>query len=1320
MDFFTIRERRDEKKGECEVYADFRVGRSKDIMVRGSSFYAIWDPITGLWSTDEYDVPRMVDAALAAHEVNMTGVIAKNIKFLSNFSSNTWLQFRSFIGHLSDSSITLDERLIFANTEVKKEDYASKRLPYSLEAGDYSAWDEVISTLYNPVERAKIEWAIGAIVSGDSRTIQKFLVFYGKGGTGKSTVINVIEKLFEGYTAKFDAKRLTGANNQFATDVFRTNPLVAIQHDADLSKIEDNTLFNSIVSHEYITMNEKFKASYEARVNAMCIIGSNKAVKITDAKSGLIRRTIDVHPTGNLLSPRKYQTLVSRMDFELGAIAAHCLEVYRSMGKDYYEQYRPTEMMLQTDVFFNFIEATYETFTKQDGTTIDQAYALWKVFADDNGLEWKMPKYKFREELRNYFSTFEETYIMSDGTTVRSWYKGFKADRFKVQVKDELVFSLVMDEKESLLDERYADMPAQYTNAQGNPIRWWTNKPKERDGKEYIPKDSEVVSTVLSDLNTSREHYTKVPENDIVIDFDLTDDEGNKSLERNLEAASQWPPTYAELSKSGEGIHLHYEWTGPFPAAELERLYESGIEIKVFTGDLALRRKLTKCNNIEVATLNSGLSQREKKMDNGEREIKSEKALRDLIHRALKKDIHPGTKSNMDFIDMILKQAYKSELRYDVTDLRNAMVSFGTKSTNQSLYCLKLVQNMKFHSEDFNEPPKPDTGAGISAFIKNPAKDPANAEGLVFYDVEVFPNLFVICWKGAGSKNVVRLINPTPQQIEELLSFKLVGFNNRRYDNHIIYAAYMGYSNEQLYGLSQKIVNNVPNSLFGEAFNLSYCDIFEFSSKKQSLKKFEIELGIPHIELGLPWDLPVPKELWDKVADYCANDVEATEATFEARKQDFIARQILSELSGLSVNSTTQQHTAKIVFGNDRNPREKFVYTDLSQTFPGYKFDHGKSTYTVSRGLDDDGLEIFEDILVGEGGYVYAEPGMYENVAVLDVASMHPTSIELLNVFGEYTKNFSDLKAARIAIKRGQYDDAKTMLGGALAPYLTDESQAKDLSYALKIVINIVYGLTAARFDSIFRDPRNIDNIVAKRGALFMVMLQLFVQSKGWQVIHIKTDSIKIPNATKEIIDLVMEFGQHYGYEFEHEATYEKMALVNDAVYIAKTAAGRDPEHWEAVGAQFAHPYVYKTLFTKEDIKFKDLTEAKNVVKGAIYLDFTNGGLDAPLEIMPDSGLHFVGKTGLFSPVKPETGGATLIRVDDGKPYAVTGTKGFRWLEADMVEKLDWQNNIDMSYFDKLANAAKDNISKHGDFNWFVGDKPLRTIKLPEEELEAA
>lgn len=352
------------------------------------------------------------------------------------------------------------------------------------------------------------------------------------------------------------------------------------------------------------------------------------------------------------------------------------------------------------------------------------------------------------------------------------------------------------------------------------------------------------------------------------------------------------------------------------------------------------------------------------------------------------------------------------------------------------------------------------------------------------------------------------------------------------------------------------------------------------------------------------------------------------------------------------------------------NMWRKISMTDVV-SFPSYKFDGGKSSY---RGIDP-----------SEGGYVYAEPGVYSNVAVLDVTSLHPNSLIQLNVFGsDYTPRFKDLLDARVAIKHGKYDEARKMLDGKLAPYLKDEADAKDLSYALKIVINIVYGLTSAKFDNPFRDPRNRDNIVAKRGALFMIDLQHFVQEKGFDVAHIKTDSIKIPDATPDIIKKVMDFGTQYGYSFEHETTYDRMALVNDAVYIARKGSG-----WDAVGAQFQHPYVFKTLFTKEDLIFSDMVETKQVVQGSIHLDFQHNK-------DPET-MQFVGRIGQFVPVKPGFGGGLLWRIKDDKPYSVTGTKGFEWAEAHVAEQLP-SNAIDESYFEGLAKKAQDAIEFYGPF----------------------
>lgn len=1250
MDFYQIKER-SSKKGVIEVYPDFKVCRSKDLMVRGKSFYAIWDDDIGMWSTDEYDVQRIVDSDLEKYRDSMHTDEKVVLKRMADFSTKSWAEFRKYMNNISDNAHQLDEKIIFSNTDVKKKDYASKKLDYPLEKGPCDAYEELISTLYVPEERAKLEWAIGAVISGDAKKIQKFIVLYGEAGAGKSTILNIIQKLFNGYYTTFEAKALTSSSNAFSTEVFKTNPLVAIQHDGDLSRIEDNTKLNSIVSHEEMTMNEKYKPSYMSKVNCFLFMATNRPVKITDAKSGIIRRLIDVRPSGNKVPSKRYQILMDRIDFELGAIAQHCLDVYLEMGKNYYASYRPVDMMLKTDVFYNFVESCYFIFEQDDGVTLKSAYEMYKQYCDDALVEYKLPKYKFREELKNYFREFHDM-IRLDGKQIRSYYSGFSKEKFSKTAEtksDDTQTYISFDSEDSIFDTQCSGCPAQYASSNETPMRKW-----------------DEVDTRLIDIDTTKLHYVKVPTNHIVIDFDIKDATGNKSFEKNLEAASKWPKTYGELSKSGAGIHLHYIYDGD--VSKLSRVYDEDIEIKVFTGKSSLRRMRTKTHNVPIATIKTGLPLKgDKKMVNFEG-FKDEQHLRNTIRKRIKeclnKEHHGATKPEIDFIFKTLEDAYNTGMHYDVSDLRQKVLIFATNSSNQADYCVKRVAEMKFRSEEAS--PNVDSDGRI-----------------IFFDVEVFPNLFVVVWK-AEDGTPVRMINPTSKDIEELLKFRLVGFNNRRYDNHILYARLIGYNNQQLFNLSQKIVNGSRDAMFGEAYNLSYADIYDFSSKKQSLKKFEIELNIHHQELGLKWDEPVPKDLWSLVADYCVNDVVATEAVFKARKQDFIAREVLADVSGLTVNDTTQMHTAKIIFGTDKKPQSQFVYTDLSEMFPGYSFENGKSTY---RGENP-----------GEGGYVYSEPGMYGNVALLDVASMHPSSIELLNLFGPYTKNFSEIKQARIYIKHKDFESAKKMLGGALAPYLESEAQAEALSYALKIIINSVYGLTSAKFPNKFKDPRNVDNIVAKRGALFMIDLKHAVWEQGYRVAHIKTDSIKIPDADQHIIDFVMEFGKKYGYIFEHEATYDKLCLVNDAVYIAKDASDG---HWTATGTQFQVPYVFKTLFSKEKIEFLDMCETKTVTS-ALYLDM-NENLNEE-----EHDYQFVGKAGQFCPILPGKGGGLLMREKDGKYNAATGTKGYRWLESEKVKMLEKENDIDRSYYDELVNAAVKDISKYGDFEWFVSDEKYK------------
>ena len=1336
------------KNNIIEIVPKFKVyPKSTDLMIRGGDFYAVWLEDKKIWSTNEDDALAIIDSEIyrvaekAKKENPEYTVIPKYTWDSTSGAIDSWHKYCQ--KQKRDSFEMLDENIVFSNTDIKKEDYASKKLSYPLEPGNIDAYEKLISTLYSPEERRKLEWAIGAIVTGDSKNIQKFLVLYGAAGTGKSTILNIIQQLFEGYYSVFDAKALGSANNSFALESFKTNPLVAIQHDGDLSRIEDNTRLNSLVSHELMTVNEKFKSTYANRFKCFLFMGTNKPVKITDGKSGLIRRLIDVHPTGNKVSSKEYKTLTSQIKFELGAIAYHCMEVYKE-NPGVYDHYIPTSMMSASNDFYNFVLDSYHIFKREDGVTLKSAWEMYKTYCDEAKVGYPFSQRAFKEELKNYFKEYNDRFNI-DGERVRSYYSGFKKEIFNSEERENIVeiqpeqYVIDFKEQDSIFDKECSDCLAQYANANEIPNKKWDD-----------------VETTLKELDTHKVHYVKIPENHIVIDFDIKDEDGNKSYEKNLEAASKWPKTYSELSKSGAGIHLHYIYTGD--VTKLSRVYADSIEIKVFTGKSSLRRKLTKCNDLPISTINSGLPIKEVKRVVSDNVIKSEKSLRQLIERNLNKEIHPGTKPSVDFIYKLLEDSYEQGLTYDVSNMKNDIISFAMNSTNHSDYCLKLVNKMHFKSEE----------PSISVDSKN--------DKLVFYDIEVFPNLFIVNWKIQGKENpIIRMINPSAKDIEDMLQYKVIGFNNRRYDNHIIYGRLLGYSNDQLYNLSQRIIAGDKNAFFGEAYNLSYTDIYDFASagNKKSLKKLEIEMGIHHQELGLPWDQPVPEELWSKVAEYCDNDVIATEAAFDYLEADWTARQILADLAGMTVNDTTNTLTTKIIFGNNKKPQSEFCYRDLSKPvfkmdddvkefleeacpkmmsrkhgtensllpyFPGYEYKAGVSTYKGEE--------------VGEGGFVFAVPGMYNKVALLDIASMHPHSIIAECLFGpKFTRYFREIVEGRVSIKHEAWEEVNKMLNGKLTPYIQKvkdgEMTSKSLANALKTAINSVYGLTAANFENAFRDNRNKDNIVAKRGALFMVDLKEEVLKRGFTVAHIKTDSIKIPDATPEIIKFVMEFGEKYGYTFEHEATYEKMCLVNDAVYIAKYSdselcgkeygyvPGDCAKHggeWTATGTQFQVPYVFKTLFTKEPIKFEDMCETKSV-KSALYLDL-NENLpdvsDAEKEMDKLKKLHklgkisdgeyettkmelesrineghdykFVGKVGNFCPILAGKGGGLLMRDQDGKYNSVGGSKGYRWVESELIRDDFEKGNdiIDRGYYNELVDEAVETISQYGDFEMFA------------------
>ncbi len=1231
MDFYEIvveSKAGSNRHSDAVMYPDFKHRKSRDLICKGGAMFAFWDGEK--WDDSQDDLVQAIDHELReAKDLYLKdhpGAIVK-VRYMESHSSKVKMDFDKYCESRVQSDIAFNTKILFSDAKPKRDDYSTSHLSYIPKEGSTEAFDTLLGRLYSDEELQKILWFMGALLSNKMQTIQKFMFLYGGKGTGKGTVIDIFKLMFDGYWSPTSLRELTGGG-AFATSVIDEVPLL-IDEDCDLSNIKDDTNLLKLVAHESILVNKKYKTPYSVSFPGLLITASNQRYKVRNVDSGITRRAIVVEPSTYTFDSKTYFELKNRIKYEVPAIAHKAMTIFRDLGPFYYEEYVDRDMIEATDYIYGFVSEYHEQLG--DTVTLDRASALFKQYLDDLGFETRGYKRKIKSELQRYYRRFYQQKKV-DGVKLSNVFEGFKDELVhnttaqKAKVDTWLVFS---NEGQSKLDISLAKRPAQYAKEDGTPQNRWA-----------------FVTTALSDIDTTKLHYVRVPEKHIVIDFDLKDENGNKSLYLNQQAASNFPPTYAEVSKSGNGLHLHYIYDGD--VTQLSSLYDKDIEIKVFTGKSSLRRKLLNFVNLPIAHISVGLPLKEenKKVYKDSKDIVwNEKRMYNAVMRALRKEVWPNTTPSMQLIAKIFEDAKKQGTKYDLEELRTDVYAFALGSTNQRPYCVDLYRKIIFKTiedEDLVE-------------IQQKSSGPVPINDLYIFDVEVVPNKWGLCIKQFNAKTGKKYTNPTPAEIEHILSLPLIGFNCRAYDNHIMHGGLLGYNNAEQYSLSKSIISGESHG-FSEAREYSYADLYEYIVDKKSLKKWEIELGINHDEFEYDFDQPLTDEQWERCLDYCMNDVIATEELFKKRYEDYQARLMMAELSGLSVNSPGRAHAAAILFGNDPRPQDKLVYTDLSKDFPGYIYDAktNKSSYMGE--------------CPSEGGYVYYEPGIYHNVVVFDVASMHPHSAIAMNYFGPYAQRFKDLVDTRICIKHGDFEKARTLFDGKLAPYLENESSAKQLAAALKIFINSIYGYTKAKFDNPFKHKDNIDNIIAKRGALFMINLKNEVQKRGYKVIHIKTDSIKVSNPDEEITKFIYDYGKQWGYTFEVEDEYAIFAIINKSTYIAKTPDGK----WEAKAAEFAQPYVFKKLFTGEQINVNDYFITKEV-KGKMYI-----------------GDKFVGRIGR---VYASLSGDDVWRVDGDKRSHVTGTVGYKWkLEQDYPGVMD----IDRRYYDGLCEEAIKHLNEVG------------------------
>lgn len=144
---------------------------------------------------------------------------------------------------------------------------------------------------------------------------EKFFIFKGGGGTGKSTFCNLIKKMVgEEYMSNVKL-------NQFDQDYYLatlTDKLVNIDYDAsDKKTLEDSGRFKSIVCSEPVLVRQIYEVPITLTSCATIIINANHMPKIADKSEGLLRRMILVEIDHKIENPDpEFMSKITTVDME--------------------------------------------------------------------------------------------------------------------------------------------------------------------------------------------------------------------------------------------------------------------------------------------------------------------------------------------------------------------------------------------------------------------------------------------------------------------------------------------------------------------------------------------------------------------------------------------------------------------------------------------------------------------------------------------------------------------------------------------------------------------------------------------------------------------------------------------------------------------------------------------------------------------------------------------------------------------------------------------------------------------------------------------
>ena len=396
----------------------------RDLVCKGGTMYAFW---TGKnWSTSRDDLVATIDRQILDKKKELEAKYPDKtigVALMNDNDTKLLAEFDKYTRLMEQSNVIFNNRILFSEDVPEQDDYSTNQLNYTPSHGETKAFDELLGVLYEEKELEKILWFIGALLTNNMKNIQKFMYLYGGKGSGKGTVIKIIKMLFSGYYASIDLRTLTG-NSEFATSQVKEIPLL-IDDDSDISRIQNDTTLLKLTGHEPLTVNVKFKDTYETTFNGLLVTASNQRFKVRNIDSGITRRAVVVEPTSDTVKGEVYFDLMGRIPFELPHIAQKAIDVFNEKGAYYYEDYVDVAMAEATDYIFSFVRDN--AVQMGDTVTLKRVSELFKVYLDDLGYDTKGYKRKIKSEMQRYYRNFYSKTRIGD-EQVKNVFVGIRSE----------------------------------------------------------------------------------------------------------------------------------------------------------------------------------------------------------------------------------------------------------------------------------------------------------------------------------------------------------------------------------------------------------------------------------------------------------------------------------------------------------------------------------------------------------------------------------------------------------------------------------------------------------------------------------------------------------------------------------------------------------------------------------------------------------------------------------------------------------------------------------------------------------------------------